>query len=231
MSWCQRRAPSFRIRRRPLSCLATSFSPKLKQSNPTDPVADDKHDSKEQQSKGLDGRLLRRIITYLLPYKGWVAIAFVTVMTAAFLGPLRPKLVQVAIDSHIVVGDIDGLTNIIMILFGVLFAEGILSFVNAYLTQWIGQQAIFDLRTKLFRHIQRQPLSFFDRNPVGRLITRVTSDIESLSDVLSAGVVTILGDLFRLIFIAYFMFSLNWVLALVTLAVLPIMIRVTFWFR
>lgn len=194
-------------------------------------MADEKQDSKEQQSKGLDGRLLRRIITYLLPYKGWVAIAFVTVMTAAFLGPLRPKLVQVAIDSYIVVGDTEGLTNIIMILFAVLFAEGILSFVNAYLTQWIGQQAIFDLRTKLFRHIQRQPLSFFDRNPVGRLITRVTSDIESLSDVLSAGVVTILGDLFRLIFIAYFMFSLNWVLALVTLAVLPLMIRVTFWFR
>ncbi|NNE46190.1 MAG: ABC transporter ATP-binding protein [Rhodothermales bacterium] len=180
---------------------------------------------------GVDGRLLRRIVTYLLPYKGWVIIAFVTVMTAAFLGPLRPKLVQVAIDSYIVTGQLDGLRRIIFWLFLILVGEGLLSFVNAYLTQWIGQQAIFDLRTKLFRHIQRQSLSFFDRNPVGRLITRVTSDIESLSDVLSAGVVTIMGDLFRLIFIAYFMFSLNWVLALVTLAVLPLMIRVTFWFR
>ncbi len=179
----------------------------------------------------LDGRLLRRIVTYLMPYRGWVLVAFVTVMTAAFLGPLRPKLVQVAIDSHIVGGDLEGLRHIILLLFVVLFGEGILSFVNAYLTQWIGQQAIFDLRTRLFRHIQRQSLAFFDRNPVGRLITRVTSDIESLSDVLSAGIVTIMGDLFRLIFIAYFMFSLNWVLALVTLAVLPLMIRVTFWFR
>jgi ATP-binding cassette subfamily B protein len=179
----------------------------------------------------LDGRLLRRIVTYLMPYRGWVLLAFFTVMTAAFLGPLRPKLVQVAIDSHIVAGDLEGLRRIIFLLFLVLFGEGLLSFVNTYLTQWIGQQAIFDLRTRLFRHIQRQPLSFFDRNPVGRLITRVTSDIESLSDVLSAGVVTIMGDLFRLIFIAYFMFSLNWVLALVTLAVLPFMIRVTFWFR
>jgi ATP-binding cassette subfamily B protein len=156
---------------------------------------------------GVDGRLLRRIVTYLVPYKGWVVIAFVTVMTAAFLGPLRPKLVQVAIDSYIVTGQLDGLRRIIFWLFLILFGEGLLSFVNAYLTQWIGQQAIFDLRTKLFRHIQRQ------------------------SDVLSAGVVTIMGDLFRLIFIAYFMFSLNWVLALVTLAVLPLMIRVTFWFR
>ena len=191
----------------------------------------DKRTDTESKPPVLDGRLLRRIVQYLMPYRGWVLIAFVTVMTAAFLGPLRPKLVQVAIDSHIVVGDLEGLRRIILFLFLVLFGEGILSFVNAYLTQWIGQQAIFDLRTKLFRHIQRQSLAFFDRNPVGRLITRVTSDIESLSDVLSAGVVTIMGDLFRLIFIAYFMFSLNWVLALVTLAVLPLMIRVTFWFR
>lgn len=181
--------------------------------------------------KGIDSRLLRRIVLHLLPYKGWVSVAFVTVMTAAFLGPYRPKLVQVAIDKYIVTGDLGGLTSIIILLIVVLLGEGILSFVNAYLTQWIGQQAIFDLRTRLFRHIEKQSLSFFDRNPVGRLITRVTSDIESLSDVLSAGIVTILGDLFRLIFIAYFMFSLNWVLALVTLAVVPLMVRVTFWFR
>ncbi|MDX1741317.1 MAG: ABC transporter ATP-binding protein, partial [Rhodothermales bacterium] len=191
----------------------------------------DKRANSDSRAPALDSRLLRRIVTYLMPYRGWVLLAFFTVMTAAFLGPLRPKLVQVAIDSHIVAGDLEGLRRIILFLFVVLVGEGVLSFVNTYLTQWIGQQAIFDLRTRLFRHIQRQPLSFFDRNPVGRLITRVTSDIESLSDVLSAGVVTIMGDLFRLIFIAYFMFSLNWVLALVTLAVLPLMIRVTFWFR
>ena len=183
------------------------------------------------ENPGLDGKLLRRIIAYLLPYKFWVAIAFVTVMTAAFLGPLRPRLVQIAIDDHVVAGDMQGLQRIITYLFIVLFAEGLLSFFNAYLTQWIGQQAIFDLRGKVYRHIQRQSLRFFDRNPIGRLITRVTSDVESLSNVLSAGIVTILGDLFKLIFIAYFMFTLNWVLALVTLAVLPIMIRVTFWFR
>ena len=179
----------------------------------------------------IDGRLLRRIITYLAPYKGWVAIASVTVITAAFLGPLRPKLVQLAIDNHIVQGDIPGLHKIIIWLFVVLFAEGVLSFANAYLTQWIGQQAIYDLRTKVYRHIQRQSLTFFDRNPVGRLITRVTSDVESLSNVLSAGIVTILGDLFKLVFIAYFMFTLSPRLALVTLAVLPIMMAVTFWFR
>lgn len=152
-------------------------------------------------------------------------------MVAAFLGPLRPKLVQIAIDDHIVMKDLEGLQVMIMWLFAVLVAEGILSFVNGYLTQWIGQQAIYDLRTKVYRHIQQQSLRFFDRTPIGKLITRTTSDVETLSTVLSAGVVTILGDLFKIFFIAYFMFTLNWLLALVTLAVLPIMIYVTFWFR
>ncbi|NNF03096.1 MAG: ABC transporter ATP-binding protein, partial [Rhodothermales bacterium] len=181
--------------------------------------------------KGVDTRILKRIIGYLAPYKAWVGVALVTVLTAAYLGPLRPKLVQVAIDEHIVIGDVDGLQRMIMWLIFVLLGEGLLSFVNAYLTQWIGQQAIYDLRTKVWRHIQKQPLAFFDGTPVGRLITRVTSDVESLSQVLSAGIVTILGDLFKLIFIAYFMFSLNWRLALVTLAVMPFMLWATFWFK
>jgi ATP-binding cassette subfamily B protein len=186
---------------------------------------------KKKQDSGLDTRLLRRIVGYLMPYKGWVAIAFVTVMTAAYLGPLIPKLVQVTIDREIVEGDMEGLRRMIAILFAILAAEGLLSFVNAYLTQWIGQQAIFDLRRKVYRHVQRQSLRFFDTRPIGQLITRVTSDVESLSQVLSAGVVTILGDLFKLIFIAWFMFSLDWQLALVTISVMPIMIYATFWFK
>lgn len=192
-------------------------------------MSDDFSDDKKPPS--LDGKLLRRIITYLMPYKGWVALAFVTVMTAAFLGPLRPKLVQIAIDQHIVAGDLNGLLRMIGWLVLVLLGEGVLSFLNAYLTQWIGQQAIYDVRTKVYRHIQRQSLRFFNRMPIGRLITRVTSDVESLSDVLSAGIVTILGDLFRILFIAWFMFSLDATLALVTLAVLPLMIFITSWFR
>ncbi|MBO6575644.1 MAG: ABC transporter ATP-binding protein [Rhodothermales bacterium] len=187
--------------------------------------------AEETKKEGLDRKLLRRIIRLLVPYKWWVTIAFVTVMTAAFLGPLIPKLVQVTIDQYIVPGDLGGMNRMIGLLVLVLMGEGILSFVNAYLTQWIGQQAIYDLRTRVHQHIFRQPLRFFDRQPLGRLITRVTSDVESLSTVLSAGVVTILGDTFRIIFIAWFMFSLNWVLAVVTLAVVPIMLYATFWFK
>ena len=197
-------------------------------------MAEDKSEHTDKQdldAKGFDGRLLGRIVSYLMPYKRWVTLAFVLVMVTAFLGPLRPKLVQLAIDDYIVEGDLVGLQTIILLLFGALMLEGLLSFINAYLTQWIGQQAIYDVRTRVYRHIQQQALRFFDRTPIGKLITRTTSDVESLSDVLSAGVVVIMGDLFRLIFITAFMFSLNWVLALVTLGVMPLMLWVTFWFK
>ena len=193
--------------------------------------ADGQQKFEEPAERSFDGHLFRRIVAFLMPYKGWVAIAFFSVMAAAFLGPLRPKLIQLAIDNHIVPGDVAGLRQIILFLVLALLGEGVLLFINGYLTQWIGQQAIYDLRTGIFRHIQKQPLAFFDKTPIGKLITRTTSDVEALSDVLSAGVVTILGDIFRLIFIAYFMFSLNWILALVTLAVMPLMIWATFIFR
>jgi ATP-binding cassette subfamily B protein len=181
--------------------------------------------------KGLDRRLLKRIIGYLMPYKQWVLLAFCLVLLVSFLGPLRPWLIRLAIDRHIVPGEMDGLLVLMAALVGVLALEGALSYWNAYFTQWIGQQAIYDVRVRVFRHVQKQSLSFFDRTPIGRLITRTTSDVEALADVLSAGVVVIMGDMFKLLFIAAFMFSLNWVLALVTLCVMPFMLLVTLWFK
>jgi len=193
---------------------------------------DTAHDNENQRdTPGLDSRLLQRIGTYLRPYTGWVVLALTLTLGASLLGPLRPFLVQKAIDNYIVLGDLDGLERIILFLVLALVGEGILAFAKNYLTQWIGQHAIYDLRTKVFRHIQNQPLAFFDRTPIGRLITRTTSDVEALSDVLSSGLVVIMGDLFRLIFITYFMFTLDATLAIVTLAVMPLMVWVTFWFR
>ncbi|MDE2731677.1 MAG: ABC transporter ATP-binding protein [Bacteroidota bacterium] len=181
--------------------------------------------------KGLDRKLLRRIVGYLMPYRHWVILAFLLVLVASFLGPLQPWLIRIAIDDHIVPGDLDGLVMIVVYLLAAITLEGILSYANAYFTQWIGQQAIYDVRVRVFRHIQRQSLSFFDKTRIGRLITRTTADVESLSDVLSAGIVLIMGDTFKLIFIAAFMFSLNWVLAIVTLCVMPLMLMVTIWFK
>ncbi len=181
--------------------------------------------------KGLDRKLLRRIIGYLMPYKHWVFLAFCLVLIVSFLGPLRPWLIGISIDRHIVPSQLDGLYILICALLGAIALEGILGYANAYFTQWIGQQAIYDVRVRVFNHVQKQSLSFFDRTPIGRLITRTTSDVEALADVLSAGVVVILGDMFKLVFIAAFMFSLNWVLAIVTLCVMPFMVMVTMWFK
>ncbi|MCH8030971.1 MAG: ABC transporter ATP-binding protein [Bacteroidetes bacterium] len=175
--------------------------------------------------------MLKRLFRWLAPYKVWLGIALVLTLGVAFLGPLRPKLVQVAIDDYITVGDPDGLMRIILLIGAVLVGEAILSFILGYLTAWIGQNALFDLRTAVFRHIQKQRLSFFDRTPIGRLITRTTSDIEALNNLLSAGVVTMLGDLGRLFFIGYFMFALNAELALVALVALPPMLWATNYFR
>ncbi|WP_251979934.1 ABC transporter ATP-binding protein [Salinibacter ruber] len=198
-----------------------------------DDASDDHFEPKDtvDEVNTFDGRLIRRLGQYLTPYAGYIVLALAITLGASFLGPLRPWLVQKGIDNYIVVGDLEGLQYIILYLVLALVGEGILSFGENYLTQWIGQQAIYDLRTTLFRHVEGQSLAYFDRTPVGRVITRTTSDVEALSDALSSGLVSVLGDLFKLVFIAYFMFTLNWMLAVVTLLVMPLMVWVTFWFR
>lgn len=179
----------------------------------------------------LDRRLLARLGGVLAPYKGWVALAVLLTVAVAALGPLRPKLVQVAIDQHVVAGDGEGLLRIVGLLSLVLLIEAALSFGMVYITQWVGQNTLHDLRGRVFRHIVDQRLQFFDRTPIGRLITRTTSDIEALNDLLSAGIVTIIGDFGRLIFIGAFMLALDFELGLIALAVMPFMLAATEFFR
>ena len=175
--------------------------------------------------------LARRLGALLWPYRWHVATALGLTLVVAYLGPLRPRLVQVAVDEHIVAGDIPGLLNVVALIAGVLVAEGVAYFGLGYLTQWVGQHALYDLRTRVFRFVERQRLAFFDKTPIGTLITRATSDIEALADLLSAGAVTIIGDLGRLLFIGYFMLSLDFELGLVALLALPPMILATEVFR
>src|SRR5438552_3410586 len=106
---------------------------------------------------------------------------------------------------------------------GVLVLRAFIQYVNAYLTQWIGQKTIFDLRMEVFTHLQYLGMKFFDRNPIGRLITRVTNDVEVLNEMFSSGIVMVFSDVFTIIGILYFMFSMNWQLALVSLSVLPLL--------
>ena len=181
--------------------------------------------------KAADKTLIKRLYFYIQPFVGYIALAIVLSLAVAYLGTVRPKLTQIAVDDYIAFDNFEGLFTVILLLFGALFGEFILLMVNTYLTRWFGQNALYSLRSAVFEKIQSLHVQYFDRSPIGRLITRTTSDVEALSELLSDGVVAIIGDLFRIFFILYFMFSMNWELSLVTIAILPVLFYATFWFK
>lgn len=187
--------------------------------------------SKSKDNKAVDRKLIRRLYFFIKPYRWYVVLAIVLTLAAAYLGTIRPKLTQMAVDDYIAEGDFEGLWYIILLLFGALLGEFILLMINTYLTRWFGQGTLYSLRNTIFEKIRTLHVQFFDKNPIGRLITRTTSDVEALSELLSNGVVAIIGDMFRIVFILYFMFSMSWELSLVTIAVLPILFYATFWFK
>lgn len=187
--------------------------------------------SKKPKSEAVDRTLIRRLYFFIKPYRWFVLLAIALTLSASYLGTIRPKLIQIAVDEYIATDNFEGLWWIILLLGGALLGEFILLVFNTYLTRWFGQNSLFSLRNTVFKKIQTLNVQFFDKNPIGKLITRTTSDIEALSELLSDGVVTIIGDMFRIIFILYFMFSMNWELSLVTLTVLPILFYATFWFK
>jgi ATP-binding cassette, subfamily B, multidrug efflux pump len=188
------------------------------------------HDD-EILGKAYDSRLMRRLLGYLRPYRRYVLAAIVLNIIFAAMGPLRPYLTKIAIDDYILLGNYGGLITIIGILFGLLVLQGVLQYVMTIVTDWIGQKTIFDLRMQVFSHLQKLSLRFFDKNPIGRLVTRTTNDVESLNDMFSSGVVTIFSDIFVIFWILIFMFFMSWELSLVTLAVLPFLIYATWVFR
>jgi len=144
---------------------------------------------------------------------------------------LGPYLIKVAIDRDIAAGNLKGLSIISIIYLMIIGVQFIVNYLNQYLTQWLGQNVMYDIRTKIFSHVQKQPLSFFDKTPVGRLVTRITNDVETLNEMLSSGVVSIFGDLFVLTGIIIIMLNLNWKLALVTFAIVPFIFYASFLFR
>ncbi len=187
--------------------------------------------NKKEVKKAVDRKLIRRLYYFIKPYRWFVVLAVVLTLSASFLGTIRPKLTQIAVDDYIAVKDNEGLLNIIFLLIIALVGEFILLVINTYLTRWFGQGTLYSLRNAVYKKIQSLNVQFFDKTPIGRLITRTTSDVEALSDLLSDGVVAMIGDLFRIIFILYFMFSMSWELTLVTISVLPFLFYATFWFK
>lgn len=188
-------------------------------------------DSDAPSGNVFDALLLRRLYRYVRPYPLLLASATLLTVLAALFSPLRPYLVKLAVDNHIAIGDTDGLMRLSALFLGVLCLEALTQFGSAYLTQLLGQKAVFNLRQELFAHVQRLALSFFDRNPIGRLMTRITNDVESLNEMLSSGLVSLLGDVFQLAFIIVMMLILDWQLTLVSFSVLPLMFWATMVFK
>ncbi|MHB8580215.1 MAG: ABC transporter ATP-binding protein [Ignavibacteriaceae bacterium] len=181
--------------------------------------------------KAYDAKLMRRLLGYIKPYRKYVISAILLNVVVAALGPLRPYLTKIAIDKYIAHSNYHGLLLISLMLFGSLILQAFIQYFLTYYTQYLGQKTILDLRTQIFTHTQKLALRFFDKTPIGRIVTRVTNDIESLNDLFSSGIVMVFSDVFIVIWILVFMFFMDIKLSLVTLSVLPILVYVTFLFR
>jgi ATP-binding cassette, subfamily B, multidrug efflux pump len=185
----------------------------------------------EVLGKAYDARLMRRLLQYLRPYKPQVALALAAIISASVLQLAQPYLMKLAIDQYIANGDLRGVNRIAAAFFAILIGSFALEFIQTWTLQMTGQRIMYDLRLEIYRHLQRIDLQFYDRNPVGRLMTRVTTDVDVLNDMFTSGVVSIFGDIFTLAGIMIVLVSMDWRLALVTFAVLPLIVLVTQWFR
>src|SRR6266705_5901871 len=174
---------------------------------------------------------MRRLLEYLRPYWRQVAIALVTIVVGGIASLMQPYLIKVAIDRYIAARRMAGLDSLAALHLAVLVVSFAAAYVQTWTMQLTGQRIMFDLRMAIYRHLQRLDLQYYDRNPVGRLMTRVTSDVDALNDLFTSGVVTIFGDVFTLVGIMGVMVWMNWQLALVAFSVLPMIALITQWFR
>jgi len=181
--------------------------------------------------KVLDFDLLKRVLEFAKPYKVTSFIAALSAILLSVLGPTRPLLINHAIDNYIVIPDKQGLINITMILMAILVIEGVLQFFYIYLSTWLGQHVIQDLRTKVFKHILSLRMKYFDNTPIGTLVTRSISDIETIADIFSQGLLVIIAELLKLIVVVSMMFYVDWRLALIAMLTIPVLLVATSWFK
>ena len=203
------------------------------------------HQEEEVLGKAYDSRLMKRLLQYLRPYRLQVVIALASIILKAGADVLGPPLTMLAIDLYLAPTSqspswlahwfsprpMVGIAQIAGIYVGLILFSFLLEYLQTYFMQWAGQMVMFDLRSEIFRHLQRMHIGFYDKNPVGRLVTRVTTDVDALNDMFTSGVVSIFEDVFVLVGIATIMMCIEWKLALITLAVLPIIAYATSMFR
>ncbi len=199
----------------------------------------------EVLGKAYDSRLMKRLLRYLRPYRWQVTVALVSIVLKACADVLGPFLTMVAIDRYLAPTHnkpawltswlsprpLTGIAEIAGIYVGLTVFSFLLEYLQTYFMQWAGQMVMYDLRSEIFRHLQRMHIGFYDKNPVGRLVTRVTTDVDALNEMFTSGVVSIFEDIFVLAGILAIMLSVNWKLALITFAVLPFIAFATKIFR
>ena len=188
------------------------------------------HDD-EVLGKAYDARLMRRLLQYLRPYWRQVLVAFGAIVVGSAASLAQPYLIKLAIDRYIAVGRLEGLDRLAGLYFVILVASFAAEYVQTWTLQLTGQRIMFDLRMAIYGHLQRLDLRYYDRNPVGRLMTRVTSDVDVLNDLFTSGIITVFGDVLSLVGIMGVMLWMNWRLALVAFATMPLIVFVTQWFR
>jgi ATP-binding cassette subfamily B protein len=189
------------------------------------------HQEEEVLGKAYDARLMRRLLAYLRPYVSQVLIALVAIVATSGLQLAQPYLMKVAIDDYIARGSMQGLERLALAFLGILIASFVLEFLQTWTLQNTGQRIMFDMRMQIYGHLQRIDVQYYDRNPVGRLMTRVTTDVDVLNELFTAGVVSVFGDIFLLVGIMGALAWMDWRLAAIAFAVLPLIGLVTQWFR
>ncbi|WP_133556897.1 ABC transporter ATP-binding protein [Algoriphagus boseongensis] len=188
---------------------------------------------KEKESSGeiIDMKVLKQLYSFVKPYRlQFYFLVFLTI-ALAILAPTRPYYIQVAIDDYVALGDVPGLIKIIYILIGLMVLQAVVQWAHTFYSGWIGQVIIKDIRVRLYKHLLKLRLKFFDNTPIGRLVTRNISDIETLADVFSEGLAAIIGDLLQIVTILGVMFYIDWRLTLVSLCTLPLLVISTYVFK
>ncbi len=185
----------------------------------------------QELGKAYDARLLRRLWTYVRPYRGIVCLALLLSPVYQLLEQVQPYLMKLGIDRYVQRGDASGLRRLGFLYLGAIVGQLLAAYWQQYLTMVVAQRSLADLRVALFARVQRFPMRFFDRNPVGRVVSRLTTDVDVLQEMFAAGAMTIVLDFLGLLGILGFMLWINWALALVSLALLPVMVFAIDYFR
>ncbi len=196
-------------------------------------MAEETYDVHEEEvsEKPFDPKLMVRLLGYLKPYMGWVALAFGLILVTSGARQAGPYLTKIAVDDYILQGDLEGLNRIVILFVGFLALQFVADFFQAFVTKMTGQWVMYDVRHQIFAHLQRLPLRFFDRTPIGRLMTRNTSDVDALNELFTDGVVTVFSDILTIVAILGFMFYMDTELALVVCLAVPVMFGVAFVFQ